>query len=171
MSITSRTRGGGALLHPVFLCLSFYAPSNLGSGPGTRSSPYVQFLHCVFLPMGYPLPKPFYHLCLCSPVADRGQEYCDLHQYFPPYGYVGIAQLLMNLIVYTYICVHHPSGRVSPNTPYSAITKIPNIGSIPLHTLDSLIHIVFYMDDSIMVVYIKPEHQHQVSGGTVHSLK
>ena len=45
---------------------------------------------------------------------------------------------------------------------YGAISKIPDIGPGPPHTLDSLTHIDCYMDDVITAVQGVPEQQRQV---------
>ena len=57
-----------------------------------------------------------------------------------------------------------------PVPGYGAISKIPETGQGPPHTLDILTHIDCYMDDVIISVQVGPEWQRQVFDSTVWTL-
>ena len=54
---------------------------------------------------------------------------------------------------------------------YGAITKIPETGTVPPHTLDSLTHIYCYMYDLITAVKGVSQRQCQVFGITIWAFK
>ena len=56
-------------------------------------------------------------------------------------------------------------------TAYGSITAIPETGPGPPHTLDSLTHIGFYMDDVITSFQVRADPQREVFGYTVQALK
>ena len=58
-----------------------------------------------------------------------------------------------------------------PVLSYGAISKIPDTGTGPPYTPESLTHIYCYMDDVISAVQGVPDCQHQVFDGTVCALK
>ena len=58
-----------------------------------------------------------------------------------------------------------------PVPAYGAISALLATEPGPLHTLASLTHIDYYIDDVIAVVQGGAERQHQVFDSTVHALK